>query len=75
MQAFLESVGGRKFVAFLVAVATAIVMRYTDALDQSNFVTIFITAFGAFIAGNVGSDVAAIFTKPAPPPPPAPPVA
>ena len=72
MESIFEKIGGRKLVACLIALVAAIVFFALQKMSEPGFLDLVKWALIVYIGGNVTTDVATMFKKPAPPAPPAP---
>ena len=61
-----EKLGGRKFLATSLTVVAGMVVMFIKGDIPPNFLNLLEVAIGAFVGGNVLSNVAGAFYKPAP---------
>lgn len=64
MQSLFESLGGRKFLACVIALAIGVVFFAVGRIEQGGFLDLLKWTVAVYIGGNVASDVAAIFQRP-----------
>lgn len=59
-----EAIGGRKFLACLIALVIGVVFFALGRIGEAGFIELLKWTIVIYIGGNVASDVAAIFQKP-----------
>lgn len=62
-----DLIGGRKFLACLIALAIGVVFFALGRIAEAAFVELLKWTLIVYIGGNVASDVAIIFQRPQPP--------
>lgn len=61
MMSFFDAVGGRKFLACLIALVIGVIFFALGRIEQAGFIDLLKWTVVIYIGGNVASDVAAIF--------------
>lgn len=59
-----EKIGGRKFLALVIALSVVVVFFALGKIAEANMIDSLKWIVGIYVAGNVGDSIAAVFTKP-----------